>query len=143
MASHRHWWLCGHHRPIARLIPTTSDFPWHYFRLQPFPQYRRYASLFAREDDLCRYAFPEFAGTHQFPLPLKESAKKSGALPTGSCRRSTDMVRPEARIPAAHGGVPLVIEDLRSHLEQQMSTRRCPLHLLLLDHPFAHHLVDR
>lgn len=71
MSSHARWWLCGDHRPIARLIPTESDFPWHYFRLHPLPQYVRYGSLFAYEWDLCRYAFDEFAGTLQYTVALK------------------------------------------------------------------------
>lgn len=65
------WWLYGHHTPIARLIPTSSDFPWHYFRLDPLPRFKRYAPLFALEWTYCQYAFDEFRGTLRYTVALK------------------------------------------------------------------------
>src|SRR6266849_3245283 len=69
---------------------------------------------------------------------------ESGTIRGRSCRRQRCLGRGhELRIPAAEGVAQLVIEDACPDLEQEVGTLRCPAHLLLLDHPFAHHLVDR
>ena len=45
-------------------------------------------------------------------------------------------------IPSAKRLVPVFVEHLSADLQQQVGTAWRPLHLLLLDHPFAHHLVN-
>lgn len=71
MTEQRRWWLCADHQPIARLVPTDSDFPWSYFRLHPFPRYTRYAPLFALEWRMCDYNVQRFAGTPQGSIAVK------------------------------------------------------------------------
>jgi hypothetical protein len=50
---------------------------------------------------------------------------------------------PEAWIPASKRLLALFIEHLRADLQQQMCAALAPLHLLVLDHSFAHHLIHR
>ena len=45
-------------------------------------------------------------------------------------------------IPAAERRLQFIVQDARAYLKQQMRPARCPSHLLLLDHPFADHLID-
>src|SRR5215469_14382185 len=49
----------------------------------------------------------------------------------------------KAWIPASKRLLPLFIEHPRADLQQQMSAALAPLHLLVLDHSFAHHLIHR
>ena len=49
----------------------------------------------------------------------------------------------EPAISSAEGPTSLLAEHPGPQLEEQVGTRRPPLHLLLLDHPFADHLIDR
>src|SRR5215471_13282991 len=51
--------------------------------------------------------------------------------------------RPELRVPAPEHFIQFVVENLRPRLQQQMRSFQRPAHLLLLDEPAAHHLVDR
>jgi hypothetical protein len=44
-------------------------------------------------------------------------------------------------IPSAKRFVPIFVEYLSADLEEEVGTAWSPLHLLLLDHPLAHHLV--
>ena len=67
---------------------------------------------------------------------LGEYKKVGGRKPPSSARC---LLSPADE--SLEGLVPVSVEDLRAELQEQM--RAGPLHLLLLDHPFAHHLVDR
>ena len=49
---------------------------------------------------------------------------------------------PEARIPGTKRGLPLAVQHARANLQQEMGAPLAPLHLLLLDHALADHLVD-
>jgi hypothetical protein len=49
---------------------------------------------------------------------------------------------PKAGLPLAQNSLPILVENLRPDLKQQMGTPGRPLHLLLLGHSLAHHLVD-
>ena len=57
--------------------------------------------------------------------------------------RGSGCLRSEPWIPLPERLFQFVIENLGSHLEQEMSSPQRPLHLLLLDEPPAHDLVDR
>jgi len=50
-------------------------------------------------------------------------------------------MRPETRIPTPKRVLPLLVEDPCTDLQQQMGAALSPLHLLVLDHPFAHDLI--
>ena len=57
--------------------------------------------------------------------------------------RHASSVGPEARIPAAECRFPLVIQDARADLQQEMGAAFGPLHLLFFHHALAHDLIDR
>lgn len=46
-------------------------------------------------------------------------------------------------VPAVEGVGEVVVEDAGADLKQEVGAAGTPAHLLLLDHPFAHDLVDR
>ena len=50
---------------------------------------------------------------------------------------------PKAQVPLAKQPLQLVIQNLRTHLDQKVGTLLRPLHLLLLYHPFTDYLVHR
>ena len=82
------------------------------------------------------------------PRAVTESTKMSRVPSCGPVsgrlwRYNRRLHRLEVGIPAPERVLPLAIEHLRPHLEQQMGSLECPGHLLLLDHALAHHLVDR
>jgi hypothetical protein len=65
------------------------------------------------------------------------------ALQHSGSDRHAWCVRPEARIPYAERLFPLVVQDTRANLQQEMGAAFGPLHLLFLYHPLAHDLVHR
>lgn len=50
---------------------------------------------------------------------------------------------PKARVPLAKQPLQLVVQNLRTHLDQKVGTLLRPLHLLLLHHPLTDYLVHR
>src|SRR5574341_637895 len=70
---------------------------------------------------------------------LRETMAKWGL----SRQWHTGLVGSHARIPAAEGVAPLVIQDLDPHLQQQMCASLRPAHLLPLFKAFGDHLIDR
>jgi hypothetical protein len=51
--------------------------------------------------------------------------------------------RPEVRIPAPEGVLPLLVEYAGSYLQEEMRSTLAPSHLLFLHHSLAHYLIDR
>ena len=74
----------------------------------------------------------------------RETAGKTGIAGGSRCRlycRFCFCLHP--RIPAPECLAQLVVEHLRTDLQQLVSTALTPVHLLLLDHSFAHQLIHR
>src|SRR5438552_1793233 len=62
----------------------------------------------------------------------------------GRSGRQTGLLRggDELRVPAAERLAQLLVEHPGPDLKEQVGAPRRPAHLLLLQHPLAHHLVD-
>src|SRR6266498_5348291 len=98
--------------------------------------------------DLARTAYldsrrPQENTLAAWEVHMFESTKKSGVSGHYRRRRAPCLRLPEVRIPVTERIFPIFIEDLNSHLQQQVRALWCPLHLLLLDHALADHLIDR
>src|SRR5688500_9533853 len=56
--------------------------------------------------------------------------------------RGSRRLSPELRVPSPEHAFEFVVQDLGPGLQQQMGTFRRPVHLLFLDEPAAHHLIN-
>lgn len=71
-----------------------------------------------------------------------ESNKKSGVSGRSQQGHCRFIRRSELQVPGSERGLPIVVEDLGTDLQEKVSATGRPLNLLFLDHPFAQHLVD-
>jgi len=92
---------------------------------------------FTQQIAQCQVGSPEHAMTMADTLTIETITNRGlGCLPL------RNLYSFHRWVPPFEGRPQIVVQHLRPHLEQQMRALLGPAHLLFLDHPLAHYLVD-